>query len=186
MRTLRLCLSSDGWVVVGAGLGIDADGEGARRLLVGLALSCYPGCSAPPYEVPQGLAAACPSRLSFKRHSPSVRCFLRSVASRWVMCRRCEEGRPKATPKLPCPPLRTQPGSSNRCVVDGNATSYHLPGCLSGCFLTTLQKVPPLANVFGCIRPHPGGGGETFLVDPRQILHAASVMMDSLETAMWV
>eukprot|EP01047_Picozoa_sp_COSAG01_P073490 COSAG01_NODE_12001_length_1815_cov_2.298429_1_plen_155_part_00 len=35
------------------------------------------------------------------------------------------------------------------------------------------EAVPPLANAFACIRPHPSGGAETFVVDTAKIIAAA-------------
>lgn len=104
---------------LGPGLDIAREHASARRLLVGLAVSLFPGAVVPPYEV--GGAAVTE-----------------------VMAR------------------------------GGSATSHsqndlEAPPHTAGFF----EPVPPMAALFACVRPHPGGGAETTVVDLERLLRAA-------------
>ncbi|OFW28534.1 MAG: hypothetical protein A3H97_05280 [Acidobacteria bacterium RIFCSPLOWO2_02_FULL_65_29] len=91
----------------------------ARRLLVGLAASLFPGGVVPPYEVGGAAVTDVTARGgSAASHSQN---------------------------DLPAPP--------------------HTAGFF--------EPVPPMAVLFACVRPHPGGGAETTVVDLERLLRAA-------------
>lgn len=104
---------------LGPGLGITRNDETARRLLVGLATTLFPGSVVPPYEV--GGAAVT-----------------------------------EVTPRGGSAPSHSQ-------------NDLEAPPHTAGFF----ERVPPLAVLFACVRPHPGGGAETTVIDLERVLRVA-------------
>lgn len=104
---------------LGPGLGIAHHDLSGRRLLVGLAVTLFPGAVAPPYE-------------------------LGGAAVTEVMARGGSE--------------------SSHSRNDREA-----PPHTAGFF----EPVPPMAGLFACVRPHPGGGAETTVIDLERLLGVA-------------
>ena len=120
VESLQRELEARPYVRIGAGLGVCADCEGGRRLLLGLSLSCHPGCMSPPYDIGRITIG------TVMRSSDSADASAES----------------HSTNELPAPP--------------------HTAGFF--------ERVPPLANAFACVRPHPRGGGETIVVDSGRVV----------------